>query len=204
MVESCADVTHRQPRAIHDCILVLCHPGLHGGVTVERGEELITRRHIRCHLLNFQVIHALAMHGIPNVCIMAYPAILRRPVFLPRRYDVEDVGSRVVVIAIGRHPHRCVVVVGCLRNKRCLLILARSIVIIRRTRCKRGRTTKQGYCRHHHHDYGKDIFLNYIYRYFMPVFFCHKIKLSFITLFNSFGKSTKFSTNLQTFWRLLS
>ena len=35
------------------------------------------------------------------------------------------------------------VVVGCLWNKRRLLILARSIVIVCRTRCKRGCATKQ-------------------------------------------------------------
>ncbi len=91
------DVTHRQPRAIHDGVLVLRHPSLNGGVTVEWGIESVARRHIRCHLVNLQIAHAPAMLGVPHIGIMAYPAILRRPVFLPRRYHIEDAKLRNII-----------------------------------------------------------------------------------------------------------
>ena len=127
VVEGCADVANRKSGTILDCDFVLSHPGLHGGVAIERREEAVARRHIRHHLVDLQIAHVLAMLVVPHVGIVAYPSILRRPVFLPRRYDVEDVGSRAIGVAISGHPHGRVL----------------CVITLRRTRCKRGCTTKQ-------------------------------------------------------------
>ena len=79
-------------------------PGLDGGVAVEGRDEPVAGRHIRRHLLNLQVIHVPTVLGVPHVGIVARPAVRRRPVFLPRRYDIEDVGPGAVGVAVGRYP----------------------------------------------------------------------------------------------------
>ena len=89
-------------------------------MTVERREEPVAGRHIRRHLVDLRA-HVLAVCGVPNVGIVAFDHLTiyyLTTVFLPRRYDVEDVGPRAVGVAVGGHPHHRVVVLGYLRNKR--------------------------------------------------------------------------------------
>ena len=132
MIEGCADISHRQAGTVIDSVLVLRQERLDGGVTVERGEEAVTWRHISRHLEDLERPHALTVHGVPHVGIVARAPVICLPILFPRRYHVED-GTRVVGIAVGGHPHRRIVVVRCLRN-----ILNRynrlDIVVIRLTK----------------------------------------------------------------------
>ena len=139
-VESLADIAHRQAGTLIDGVLAVRHECLDGRVAIEGSEEAVARRHIGCHLLQFQVSHVGAMLWVPHIGIVADATVFCRPVVLPRRDHVEHIGSRAVRIAVGSHPHCRVRVIWSqgnvlLRNE----VLLRRIIVVRRTICKRYR-----------------------------------------------------------------
>ena len=139
-VEGRAHVIHRQTGTLIDGVLAVGHERLDGRVAIERRIEAVAGRHIGRHLLHLQVSHVGAVLWVPHVGVVAYLTIRSRPVVLPRRNNVEHVGSRAVRVAVCRNPHRGVAIVRSLWDIPALYRLPRRIIVVRRTRCKRRRT----------------------------------------------------------------
>ena len=136
-VEGLAHIVHRQSGALIDGVLAVCHERLDGRVAIEGCEEPVAGRHIGRHLLHLQVGHVGAVLGVPHVGVVAYLAVCCRPVVLPRRNDVEHVGSRAVRVAVFHNPHRRVAIVRSQWHIQALYRLPRRVIVVHRTRCKR-------------------------------------------------------------------
>jgi len=138
-VEGRAHIFHRQAGALIDGILAVGHERLDGRMAIIRSIEPVARRHVGRHFLHLQVGHVGAVLGVPHVGVVAHLAVRCRPVVLPRRDHIENVGSRAVCVTVRRNPHRRVAVVRSLWDILALDLLSRRIIIVRRTRCKRCR-----------------------------------------------------------------